>query len=127
MRAGNIAREEGWGQGREDKNVTDAGGGAFNQRHNPEDGRRPRLHGGEARSPSTSKEKGDTMRLGRAACRRSWGRRDSKVPMRCRKQPLLFPVSIGHSRLQCGLHIPSPLLSAILSSLGTQVAFSLGK
>lgn len=112
LRVGNTVREEGWGQGRKDGNVRYAGGGAFSQRHKLEDGRRPRLHGEEARSLSTSREKGDTMRLGRAECRRSWGPRDSKEPMRCRKQQLLFLVSIGRSGLQYGLHIPSPLLSA---------------
>lgn len=112
LRVGDTAREEGWGQGREDGNVRDAGDGAFSQRHKLEDGRRPRLHGGEAGSLSTSREKGDTLRLGRAECRRSWGCRDSTVPMRCRKQQLLFLVSIVGSGLQCSLHIPSPLLSA---------------
>lgn len=111
LRVGNTARE-GWGQWREDGNVRDAGGGAFSQRHKLEDARRPRLHGGETRSLSTSREKGDTMRLGRAEGRRSWGPRDNKVPMRYRKQQLLFLVSTGRSGLQCGLHIPSPLLSA---------------
>lgn len=127
MRVGNTAREEGWGQGREDGNVRDAGGGAFSQRHKLEDGRRPRLHGGEAGSLSTSREKGYTMRLGRAECRRSWGRRDSKVPMRCRKQQLLFLVSIVAAVSNAASISPAHSCLPILSSLGTQVAFSLRK
>lgn len=61
---------------------------------------------------ATSREKDGTMRPERAECRRSWGPRDSKAPMRYRKQQLLFPFSILGSSLQCGLHIRIPLLPA---------------
>lgn len=74
LKVGKVAREAEWGQGRKGSSFRDAGGGTFSQRYKEEAGRRPRLHGGEARESPPPRE-GDTMRLERGEWRSRGPRR----------------------------------------------------